>query len=84
MSTHVTSKVSNETKLQVVPKEYKQKEGSSTFTFGNLYREYSRFHYDGGNILIHLIFVPIIVTCFFGFSSHFPSLNLLKIDLRAN
>lgn len=44
-----------------MPREYVLEYKDARFCFSNFYIEYARFHSDDANILIHLIFVPIIL-----------------------
>jgi len=53
----------------VVPKEYVLKLSDPRFTFKNFYIEYGRFHFDQTNVLIHVIFIPIIIVSSFGFGN---------------
>ena len=64
---------------QVHPKAYELKEGESKFTFKHIYTEYSRFHADTSNIIIHCVFVPLILFSMFGLAPYFPKLNPIKI-----
>ena len=48
-------------RIAVIPTSYDFMKQHNTFTFQNLYTEYSRFHVDENNTIIHLIFIPVIV-----------------------
>ena len=62
----------------VVPKEYVLKLSDPRFTFKNFYIEYGRFHADDTNVIIHLVFIPIIVITLFGFGNPLQ----IKFDFR--
>ena len=52
--------------LVVVPKQYARDSKSKMLTFKHLYIEYSRFHSDETNTIIHLIFIPTIIATLMG------------------
>lgn len=52
------------------------------FTFKNFYIEYGRFHSDQTNIVIHLVFIPLIVLSLFGFVTEIIPAKHIKIDLQ--
>ena len=44
----------------IIPKEFVPSDDDGKFTFRQFYMNYARFHSEKHNILIHLIFVPLI------------------------
>lgn len=52
--------------LPTEPREYIPDPKEPRFTFKHFYIQYARFHSDESNILIHLVFVPIISFSVFG------------------
>ena len=55
--------------MVVVPQQYKAKDKS--FSFENFYIEYGRFHMDKTNTLIHIVFIPVILTTLMGIMQHY-------------
>lgn len=64
----------------VTPKAYTLPEGGERLSFAHIYTEYSRFHSDEANIVIHCIFVPLIMFSMCGLFQHFQCMNILKLD----
>ena len=72
------SQISSKTQ-SIIPKKYVAK--GNPWTFDNLYTEYSRFHFEDSNILVHIIFVPILMLSIHGLTMHFPQMHPVKIDM---
>ena len=62
----------------ITPKPYVLQFSDPRFTFKNFYIEYGRFHFDQTNILIHIVFIPIIIVTLFGFGNPLQ----IKFDFR--
>jgi hypothetical protein len=65
----------------ITPKAYVLQFSDPRFTFKNFYIEYGRFHQDQTNVLIHIVFIPVIMYTFFGFISEVFPVKHLKVDL---
>ena len=54
----------------MTPKEYKLEAGEPIVTFNNFFTEYSRFHMDETNTIIHMLFIPVLVGTIMGIMQH--------------